>query len=411
MSEEYRFFDSIDGEDERFYTADEFAEYFRQFIRNGIFNGGENLKVVTDEKDMKISIKHGYAWIEGYLYKIAGEDLILEHGIADPSLNRIDRVVIRLDKTLENRYVKAFILEGTPESTPKAPSLTRNDNVYEISLAQVEIIAGKSFIESYQITDERLDNTVCGITTHLFEQVDTTDIFNEWQKYLIHKRNESDVSYEEFVTAYQNIWNSWIENKISEPSGEFYAEWKYWFNEVQDTTNLVTKSQFDEHKIKVTTEFEQGHMSIEDKQKLDKIEENANNYIHPTTAGNLHIPVGGLVGQILKNIGNGKAGWADNIKAVYGTYTGNNGFNRVIALGFKPKFIFITNIKVDNSTTLFISVSVDKGGFMMNSSGSSFFYNNNTFVPVAVDNGFSISGNSGGRLNYNINRYEYFAIG
>ena len=411
MSEEYRFFDSIDGEDERFYTADEFAEYFRQFIRNGIFNGGENLKVVTDEKDMKISIKHGYAWIEGYLYKIAGEDLILEHGIADPSLNRIDRVVIRLDKTLENRYVKAFILEGTPESTPKAPSLTRNDNVYEISLAQVEIIAGKSFIESYQITDERLDNTVCGITTHLFEQVDTTDIFNEWQKYLIHKRNESDASYEEFVTAYQNIWNSWIEDKISEPSGEFYAEWKYWFNEVQDTTNLVTKSQFDEHKIKVTTEFEQGHMSIEDKQKLDKIEENANNYIHPTTAGNLHIPVGGLVGQILKNIGNGKAGWADNIKAVYGTYTGNNGFNRVIALGFKPKFIFITNIKVDNSTTLFISVSVDKGGFMMNSSGSSFFYNNNTFVPVAVDNGFSISGNSGGRLNYNINRYEYFAIG
>ena len=248
MSEEYRFFDSIDGEDERFYTADEFAEYFRQFIRNGIFNGGENLKVVTDEKDMKISIKPGYAWIEGYLYKIAGEDLILEHGIADPSLNRIDRVVIRLDKTLENRYVKAFILEGTPESTPKAPSLTRNDNVYEISLAQVEIIAGKSFIESYQITDERLDNTVCGITTHLFEQVDTTDIFNEWQKYLIHKRNESDASYEEFVTAYQNIWNSWIEDKISEPSGEFYAEWKYWFNEVQDTTNLVTKSQFDSHR-------------------------------------------------------------------------------------------------------------------------------------------------------------------
>lgn len=264
MGEKYRFFDSIEGEDERFYTADEFAEYFRQFIRNGIFNGGENLKVVTDEKDMKISIKPGYAWIEGYLYKIAGEDLILEHGIADPSLNRIDRVVIRLDKTLENRYVKAFILEGTPESTPKAPSLTRNDNVYEISLAQVEIIAGKSFIESYQITDERLDNTVCGIATHLFEQVDTTDIFNEWQNYLIHKRNQSDLSYEEFVTAYQNIWNSWIEEKISEPSGEFYAEWKSWFNELQDITNLVTKSQFDEHKEEIATETILGHIKLSD---------------------------------------------------------------------------------------------------------------------------------------------------
>lgn len=317
MGEKYRFFDSIEGEDERFYTADEFAEYFRQFIRNGIFTGGENLKVETYEKDMKISIKPGYAWIEGYLYKIAGEDLILEHGIADPSLNRIDRVVIRLDKTLENRYVKAFILEGTPESTPKAPSLTRNDNVYEISLAQVEIIAGKSFIESYQITDERLDNTVCGIATHLFEQVDTTDIFNEWQNYLIHKRNQSDLSYEEFVTAYQNIWNSWIEEKISEPSGEFYAEWKSWFNEVQDTTNLVTKSQFDEHlisfsehKTKLASTEEVGHMSSDDKAKLDDIEENANNYIHPNEPGHFHIPAGGSIGQVLTNVRDGEAQWA-----------------------------------------------------------------------------------------------------
>ena len=245
MGENYRFFDSIDGEDERFYTADEFAEYFRQFIRNGIFNGGENLKVSTDEKDMKISIKPGYAWIEGYLYKISGEDLMLEHGIADPSLNRIDRVVIRLDKTLENRYVKAFILEGTPAATPEAPELTRNDNVYEISLAKIQIIAGKSFIENYQITDERLDNMLCGLTTHLFEQIDTAGIFDEWQNYLIHKRNESNLSYDEFVATYQSIWNSWIDYKISEPGGEFYSEWKNWFDEVQDTTNLVTKSQFD----------------------------------------------------------------------------------------------------------------------------------------------------------------------
>lgn len=248
MGENYKFFDSIDGEDERFYTADEFAEYFRQFIRNGIFSGGENLKVVIDVKDMKISIKPGYAWIEGYLYKISGEDLILEHGIADPSLNRIDRVVIRLDKTLENRYVKAFILEGTPAATPEAPKLIRDDNIYEISLARIEIIAGKSFIESYQITDERLDNTVCGLTTHLFEQIDTTVIFDEWENYLIHKRNESNLNYDEFVAAYQNTWNSWIDDKISEPSGEFYSEWKAWFSELQDTTNLITKSQFDAHK-------------------------------------------------------------------------------------------------------------------------------------------------------------------
>lgn len=88
---------------------------------------------------------------------------------------------------------------------------------------------------------------MCGLTTHLFEQIDTAGIFDEWENYLIHKRNESNLSYDEFVATYQSIWNSWIEDKISEPSGEFYLEWKDWFNEVQDTTNLVTKSQFDIH--------------------------------------------------------------------------------------------------------------------------------------------------------------------
>lgn len=245
MGEKHRFFDSIEGEDERQYTADEFAEYFRQFIRNGIFSGGENLKVETNEQDMKVFINPGYAWIEGYLYKIDTEPLVMEHKIADPSLNRIDRVVVRLDKTLENRYVKVFILEGTPAETPQVPELTRDNNIYEISLAQIEIIAGKSFIEAYQITDERLNNDVCGIATHLFEQVDTTDIFNEWMNYLDHKREEANLSYDAFVNAYQTTWNNWIEEKISEPGGEFYAEWKDWFNELQDTTNLVTKSQFD----------------------------------------------------------------------------------------------------------------------------------------------------------------------
>lgn len=47
--------------------------------------------------------------------------------------------------------------------------------------------------------------------------------------------------------------------------------------------------------------------------KLGTIAENANNYTHPTTAGNKHIPTGGTVGQILKNTASGTATWqADN---------------------------------------------------------------------------------------------------
>lgn len=233
MGEHYRFFDSIDGEDEREYTADEFAEYFRQFIRNGIFSGGENLKVETDEQDMKIYIKPGYAWIEGYLYKIDTEPLVMEHKIADPSLNRIDRVVIRLDKTLENRYVKAFVLEGIPAENPQPLELTRGNNIYEISLAQVEIIAGKSFIESYQITDERLNNDVCGITTHLFEQVDTTDVFNEWMDYLNHRQKEADLSWDEWLGLNTTNFTSLFYNWLSVSTLDWEEDFEIWFEGIK----------------------------------------------------------------------------------------------------------------------------------------------------------------------------------
>lgn len=51
--------------------------------------------------------------------------------------------------------------------------------------------------------------------------------------------------------------------------------------------------------------------TTEEKAKLEGIEENANNYTHPTTAGNKHIPSGGTTGQMLVNTKDGTAEWAD----------------------------------------------------------------------------------------------------
>ena len=47
--------------------------------------------------------------------------------------------------------------------------------------------------------------------------------------------------------------------------------------------------------------------------KLKGIADNANNYVHPSTAGNKHIPSGGSSGQILRWFADGTATWgADN---------------------------------------------------------------------------------------------------
>ena len=64
-----------------------------------------------------------------------------------------------------------------------------------------------------------------------------------------------------------------------------------------------------------------GLMSAEDKEKLDGIAEGANNYTHPTTAGNKHIPTGGSSGKILGWKASGEAQWVDDKNTTYSKAT------------------------------------------------------------------------------------------
>ncbi|MEW6661971.1 MAG: hypothetical protein ACOY9Y_09700 [Bacillota bacterium] len=165
MAERYRFFDTV-NEDKRLYTAQAFAEYFSALIKGGVFGEQLNsLQVTGHGSQMATVVATGRAFIDGYFYE-NDASLQLQHELPHATLARIDRVVLRLDKRLEARFIKAFVLTGTPAASPAAPALTRNADVYEISLARVAIPAAKSFIETSQVTDERGDESLCGYVSY-----------------------------------------------------------------------------------------------------------------------------------------------------------------------------------------------------------------------------------------------------
>lgn len=66
-----------------------------------------------------------------------------------------------------------------------------------------------------------------------------------------------------------------------------------------------------------------GLMSKADKDKLDKIEVQANKYTHPTGAGSTHIPAGGAAGQFLKWSAAGVATWAADNNTTYAVMAGS----------------------------------------------------------------------------------------
>lgn len=172
-------FNSVDGD--RVYKAEDFRNYFAQFIGNGVFYANSNALKVVESGGMTVGINAGAGWVAGAGY-INDSLLSKQLANADGALNRIDRVVLRCDYT--ERLVYVDVLQGAYSVQPLAPDLTRNADKYELALADVYVAAGATSITQKDITDQRLNTLVCGIVTGLIEQADTTEIFNQFEEYL-----------------------------------------------------------------------------------------------------------------------------------------------------------------------------------------------------------------------------------
>lgn len=170
----------LKGEEyDRVYLAEDYARYFASFIGNGVFpTPSTNLQVVSDGTTMNLTLKQGKAWINGYFYENT-EDLSLSIDVADGVLNRIDRVVLRLD--FVNREIKAYVKKGEFSSSPVAPTLQRDADMYELGIADIKINKGITKLVQADITDLRQNNNYCGLVAGVVQQIDTTNLFTQFQ--------------------------------------------------------------------------------------------------------------------------------------------------------------------------------------------------------------------------------------
>ena len=245
------FFNSVNGD--RRYKADFFAEYFSSFIANGVFpNPSTGMQVIANG-NMTVSIRSGKAWIKGY-YVNNDADYLLSLSVADGVLKRIDRIVLRLD--FSSRQITPAVKKGTAASSPTAPSLQRDADAYELVLADVLITNGAISISQANITDTRLNTALCGIVHGVVDQVDTTNIFNQYKTW-----------FNEFSIAKQSEFNTWKsvqELDYTNWSAGKKNEFDDWFTSIKDifsgdvAGNLLSKitqieNELAAHKADYTT--------------------------------------------------------------------------------------------------------------------------------------------------------------
>lgn len=226
------FFMSVNGD--RKYAASFFAEYFASFIGNGVFpNPSTNLQV-TQSMNMQTVVKTGKAWVNGYVL-FNDDDYVIQHDVADGLLKRIDRVVVRWDNALRDLFIQCK--KGTPSTSPVAPVLQRDVDGYEIALADIFINNGAVQITQANITDQRLNASLCGLVTQTVKTVDTTTLFNQYQSWISQEIKKYEVEMTQWTNQQKDAFYFW--------SNEQANEFETWKNEEKhDFYNwLVTEKE------------------------------------------------------------------------------------------------------------------------------------------------------------------------
>ena len=209
MALSFGFFNSLDGD--RTYDADQMSEYFDGLVSNGVYEsvgGALQVKAVSGG-GMTVQIMPGRGiinckWINN------NSALILEVTAAHAVLNRWTAVVMKLD--VVNRLMTITTKDGTPATTPVKPSMDNTASVVELCLAYIYVGAGVTSITQANITDMRGTN-LCGYVTGLIEQVDTSELFLQWQ-----------TAFDNYYTKMTTEFDDWFSTLTSQLNVNTYIQ-------------------------------------------------------------------------------------------------------------------------------------------------------------------------------------------
>lgn len=160
MAVKYGFFNSVNGD--RKYNAEDMTKYFDKIVSDGVFHDTETALQVSPLSGMAIQIHSGRGFIScHWLENNASYSLnVMESHV---TLDRIDRVVMRLNMNEDARNMEIKVLTGMfSSSSPTVPPISSDPMITDLTLAYIHIPHGTTEITESNITDKRNDASECG---------------------------------------------------------------------------------------------------------------------------------------------------------------------------------------------------------------------------------------------------------
>lgn len=236
------FYNSLNGD--RRYNSEQISSMFEGLLSDGVFESVDNAFIVTPSSGLTLSIGSGRAWVKNKWAK-NDANITITLNPAHVTLKRYTAIVLRNDFT--TRDITLEMIDGENASSPTKPSIVRNASMYDLCLAYVYVGAGATTITSANITDMRPDNTVCGWVTGLIQQVDTSQLFLQYQtayeeffEQLESWKDTQETDFGSWETAQKTAFDTWFAALTEELQVNTYIEQYHKFVQIaySDSKNV-----------------------------------------------------------------------------------------------------------------------------------------------------------------------------
>lgn len=187
---------------DRDYAAQSFADMFALFIGNGVFGSPTNQLKVIPGTGLNVIVTPGWAFINGTWYHNDTEKVISVPANSG-STSRIDSIKVRFTSANRESLALGFVGET---------SVVRTAAYYDLKLAEYVVPVGAVEISAANITDTRMNESVCGFVKGLMEVETTEDLFAQ----------------------YEALFNAWFDSVKGQVTGDLAIRLQLEFTQLND---------------------------------------------------------------------------------------------------------------------------------------------------------------------------------
>lgn len=187
MSVTYGFYNSLNGD--RKYNATQMSRIFDGIIEDGVFMNVGSSMMVTAGPTMSVNVGVGRAWFDHtWTYVDAIEPL--EIPLAELVLNRIDAVVLDVNRNIDARKNSLKVIKGVPATNPERPTMIDAEQHRQYPLAYIAVNKGVVEIRQSDITN-MVGTSVTPFVTGVLQGMSIDSLVAQWGS--------------EFVTWFQGL--------------------------------------------------------------------------------------------------------------------------------------------------------------------------------------------------------------